>query len=276
MAGRLEGQVAIITGATSGIGEGTAERFVEEGARVVVVGRSEERGNAVASRLGDQAVFSQADITREKDIVAMVECARKHFGRLDCLFNNAGDSRSSFGIEELTEDTFIYDMKLLVGSILFAVKHSLPLLREQGSGCIINNASISGMASGYGPLVYSAAKAAVIQMTRSLAMELANDHIRVNAISPGVIQTPIFGRVLGYGEGKTRETLEEVGGWLGSFSHQGRPGTPKDVANAAVFLAGDESAYITGHNLVVDGGISMGLTEKEFGKRFSKLVEIGE
>ncbi len=276
MARRLEGQVAIITGATSGIGEGTAERFVEEGARVVVVGRSEERGNGIVSRLGDRAVFFQADVTREKDIIGMIECARERFGRLDCLLNNAGDSKSSFGVQEITEDAFIYDMKLLVGSILFAVKHALPLLRSQGSGCIINNASISGMASGYGPLVYSAAKAAVIQMTRSLAMELAKDRIRVNAISPGVVQTPIFGRVLGFGEEKTRKTLDEVGAWLGSFSHQGRPGIPKDVANAAVFLASDESAYITGHNLVVDGGLSMGLTEEEFGKRFSKLIEIGQ
>ncbi len=276
MPGRLEGRVAIITGATSGIGEGTAERFVEEGAKVVIAGRSEKQGKAVASRLGHGAVFCRADVTQERDIAEMIGCAREHFGRLDCLFNNAGASTSSFGIEGITEETFVYDMKLLVGSILLGVKHSLALMRAQGGGCVINNASIAGVSSGYGPLVYSGAKAAVIQITRSLAMELAKDNIRVNSISPGIIQTPIFGRVLGFEEERTRNTLDEVGSWLGSFAHQGRAGTPRDIANAAVFLAGDESSYVTGQNLVVDGGMTMGLTWEEMEKRLGKLAEMGK
>lgn len=275
MAGRLEGQVAIITGATSGIGEATAERFVEEGARVVIAGRSEEQGQAIATRLGERAVFCRADVTREKDIQAMVHCAKEHFGRLDCLFNNAGTSTSSFGVEEITEDSFVYDMKLLAGSVILGVKHAVPLMRAQGSGCVINNASIAGFGSGYGPLVYSGAKAAVIQLTRSLAMELAKDNIRVNAISPGVIQTPIFGRVLGFGEERIQNTLDEVGSVLGSFAHQGRPGKPRDIAHAAVFLASAESSYVTGHNLVVDGGMTMGLTWEEVWRRLGKLASLG-
>jgi len=276
MSARLEGRVAIITGATSGIGEGAAERFVEEGAKVVIAGRSGEKGRAIASRLGDRAVFCLTDVTQEKEIIAMILCAQEHFGRLDCLFNNAGASTSSFGVEEITENSFIYDMKLLVGSLLLAVKHSLPIMRAQGSGCVINNASIAGLGSGYGPLVYSCAKAAVIQMTRCLAMELAKDNIRVNAISPGTIQTPIFGRVLGFGEERTQNTLDEVGSWLGSFAHQGRPGTPRDIADAAVFLASNESSYITGQNIIVDGGMTVGLTWEEVGKRLGKLLEIGK
>jgi NAD(P)-dependent dehydrogenase (short-subunit alcohol dehydrogenase family) len=276
MPGLLEGQVAIITGATSGIGEGAAERFVEEGAKVVITGRSEEQGRAIAARLGKNAVYCRTDVTREEDIRAMVDCAKQRFGRLDCLFNNAGASTAGFGIEELTEASFVYDMKLLLGSVLLGVKHALPLMREQGSGCVINNASIAGMASGYGPLVYSGAKAAVIQVTKSLAMELAKDNIRVNAISPGVIQTPIFGRVLGFAEERTHATLDEVGSTLGAFAHQGRPGHPSHIADAAVFLASAQSSYITGQNLVVDGGMTIGLTWEEVGRRIGPLFSLGK
>ena len=276
MAGRLEGQVAIITGGTSGIGEGTAERFVREGARVVIAGRSEDKGQAIASRLGKQAVFCRTDVTKEKDIIAMIKCAQKHFGHLDCLFNNAGTATSGFNVEEITEESFDYESRLLVGSIIFGVKHAVPLLRAQGAGSIINNASIAGMQSGYGPHVYSAAKAAVIQLTRSLAMELAKDRIRVNAISPGVIATPIFGRAFGFGEQRTQETISEVGAVLGKYAPLERPGLPKDIANAAVYLASNESSYVTGHNLVVDGGMTMGLTMEQLAERLNKLNAVAK
>lgn len=274
MAGRLEGQVAIITGATSGIGEGTAERFVEEGARVVVAGRSEEKGREIATRLGERAVFCRTDVTQERDIVALIKCAQERFGRLDCLFNNAGTATSGFRVEEITQETFDYESRLLIGSIFFGVKHALPLMRAQGGGVIINNASIAGMRSGYGPHVYSAAKAAVIQLTRSLAMELAPDRIRVNAISPGVIATPIFGRVLGFSEERTQETVSAVSAVLGDYTLLKRPGLPKDIANAAIFLASEEGSYITGHNLVVDGGMTIGLTLEQMAERFNKLQAI--
>lgn len=274
MAGRLEGQVAIITGATSGIGEGTAERFVEEGARVVVAGRSEEKGREIATRLGERAVFCRTDVTQERDIVALIKCAQERFGRLDCLFNNAGTATSGFRVEEITQETFDYESRLLIGSIFFGVKHALPLMRAQGGGVIINNASIAGMRSGYGPHVYSAAKAAVIQLTRSLAMELAPDRIRVNAISPGVIATPIFGRVLGFSEERTQETVSALSAVLGDYTLLRRPGLPKDIANAAIFLASEEGSYITGHNLVVDGGMTIGLTLEQMAERFNKLQAI--
>lgn len=276
MAGRLEGKVAIITGATSGIGEGTAERFVEEGARVVIAGRSEDKGQAIAKRLGKQAVFCRTDVTKEKDIITMMECAKKHFGRLDCLFNNAGTAASGFRVEEITEEVFDYESKLLLGSVLFGAKHAVPLMRASGSGSIINNASIAGMQCGYGPHVYSAAKAAVIQLTRALAMELAKDRIRVNAISPGVIATPIFGRALGFEEKRTQETVSEVGAVLGSYSPLARSGVPEDIAKAAVYLACEESSYVTGHNLVVDGGMTMGLKMEEVGERLNKVFTIGK
>jgi NAD(P)-dependent dehydrogenase (short-subunit alcohol dehydrogenase family) len=276
MAGRLEGKVTIITGATSGIGEGTAERFVAEGARVVIAGRSSEKGQAIAHRLGKRARYFQADVTRETDIVAMVAFTREQFGRLDCLFNNAGTAASGFRVEDITEEVFVYESKLLMGSIIFGAKHAVPVMRAQGSGTIINNASIAGMQSGYGPHVYSAAKAGVIQLTRALAMELAKDGIRVNAISPGVIATPIFGRVLGLGEKRTHETVSEVSGVLGVYSPLGRAGIPDEVAEAAVFLASDASAYITGHNLVVDGGMTMGLKMEAVYERLGKVSEFAK
>jgi NAD(P)-dependent dehydrogenase (short-subunit alcohol dehydrogenase family) len=275
MAGRLEGRVAIITGATSGIGEGTAERFVEEGARVVIAGRSEEKGRAIAARLGEQAVYCRTDVTREEDIEAMIACAAETFGGLDCLFNNAGGTTAGFGVEEVTDDAFVYDMRLLVGSVLFGIKHAVPLMRARGGGSIINNASIAGIGSGYGPLVYSGAKAAVIQITRSIAMELAKDNIRCNAISPGVIQTPIFGKAMRFDEERIEKTLDDVGAWLGSFTPQGRPGHPRDIGNAALFLASEDSAYLTGQNLVVDGGMMIGLTLEEMGRRLQKLSTLG-
>jgi len=275
MAGCLDGQVAVITGATSGIGEGTAERFVEEGARVVIAGRSEDKGHAIAARLGKQAVFCRTDVTKEKDISALIEYAQKHFGRLDCLFNNAGAAMSGFAVEEITEEAFDYESRLLVGSIIFGVKHAVPVMRAQGGGTIINNASIAGMWSGYGPHVYSAAKAAVIQLTRCLAMELAKDKIRVNAISPGVISTPIFGRAVGFEEERTQATVSEVGEVLGQYAHLGYAGLPADIAGAAVFLASNDGSYITGHNLVVDGGMTMGLTPEQVGERLNKLTTVG-
>lgn len=271
MAGRLESKVAVITGATSGIGEGTAERFVAEGARVVLAGRSEEKGRAIAARLGKAATFFRADVTSEKEIAALIEFTRKTFGRLDCLFNNAGTAVSGFRVEELTEKQFEYESRLLVGSIFFGVKHAAPVMRAQGGGSIINNASIAGMWSGYGPHIYSACKAAVIHLTRSLAMELAKDKIRVNAISPGVIATPIFGRVLGASEERTQETIADVGQALGQYAHLGYAGEPRHIADAAVYLASEESAYVTGHNLVVDGGMTMGLTEPQLSERLQKL-----
>lgn len=275
MAGRLEGQVAIITGSTSGIGEGTAERFVEEGARVVISGRSEEKGKAIAARLGKHAAFCRADVTKEKDIAALVEFARQHFGRLDCLFNNAGVAKSGFNVEEITEEVFDYEARLLLGSVIFGAKHAVPLMRAQGGGVILNNASIAGMCCGYGPHIYSAAKAAVINLTRALAMELAKDNIRVNAISPGVIATPIFGKALGFDEQKIHRTVSDVGDVLGPYAPLGYAGEPRHIGDAAVFLASADGAYITGHNLVVDGGLTMGTTWDHLNERLGKLAAIG-
>ena len=276
MADRLKGRVAIVTGGTSGIGERTAERFVEEGASVVIAGRSEEKGKAIAERLGPRAVFCRADVTREQDIAAMVDCAKKNFGRVDCLFNNAGFSTAGRTAEEVTAEAFAYDMNLLVGSVILGSKHVLPHMRAQGSGSIINNASIAGILAGFGPLVYSAAKAAVIQLTRCMAMDYAKEKIRVNAISPGAIETPIFGRALGFDEQKAEKTLAEVGAVLKDFVPMGRVGTPDDIASAAVYLASEESSFMTGHNLVVDGAATAGSPPERHMQLLQSLLKLGK
>ena len=142
MADRLAGKVAVITGATSGIGEVTAEVFIKEGAKVIIAGRSEEKGSAIANRLGENAVFHKTDVMEESEIKACVDLAIEKFGRLDCLFNNAGGP-SRGDLETVTKEDFDYSMNLLLGSVVFGMKHAAPVMKEQKSGCIINNSSIA-------------------------------------------------------------------------------------------------------------------------------------
>ncbi len=167
--GRLDGKVAVITGGTSGIGEATVRLFAEEGARVVLCGRSSEAGEAIAAELGENARFVQADVTREDDIVRTIRVATDTFGRLDILFNNAGGSTPG-GMETMTVDQFHYGMDLLLGSVLLGIKHAAPIMREQKWGRIINNSSINGIRAVNGDWLYGAAKAAVTHVTKVAAI----------------------------------------------------------------------------------------------------------
>ena len=257
MAGRLEGKVAIITGATSGIGEATAKRFAAEGARLVLAGRTVDKGEALAAALGKAAVFQRADVMREADIAALVDTAVARFGRLDCLFNNAGaPDRGS--LETVTEEDFDYSMKLLVGPVVFGIKHAARAMKPQQSGCIINNSSIAAHRSGQGGFLYSGAKAAVSQLTRLAGVQLGAYGIRVNAISPGAIATPIFwggsARANTLSEEENQRKAAKLEQNLARATPLPRAGYPDDIANAAVFLASDEASFINCHDLVVDGG----------------------
>jgi NAD(P)-dependent dehydrogenase (short-subunit alcohol dehydrogenase family) len=272
MTGRLEGKVAIITGGTSGIGERTAERFAHEGAQVVIAGRSESQGQAIAQRLGPSAIYHRTDVTREEDIQALVQSTVDRFGRVDCLFNNAGAGTPVFSIEQVTADGIRQQMDLLLGSVLLATKAVTPHMKRQRSGSIINNASIGGFAGGYTPLLYSVAKAAVIHATRWVALELAEYRIRVNAISPVGIVTPVFARIFGLEGEEALAANETVRTWLATGNPMGRAGEPEDIAGAALFLASDDSAFITGHNLVIDGGVTSGRNLQETLRRFGELT----
>ena len=257
MAGRLEDKITIITGATSGIGEATARRFAQEGARVVIAGRSKERGEALARELGDLAVFHPADVTRETDIAKLVDAAVARFGRLDCLFNNAGGpDRGS--LETVTEEDFDYSMKLLVGAVVFGIKHAARVMKPQRSGCIINNSSIAAHRTHQGGYLYSGAKAAVSHFTRVAGEQLGPFGIRVNAISPGAIATPIFwggsARASTLSDEDNRRKMEKLERNLARATPLPRSGFPDDIANAAVYLASDEGSFVNCHDLVVDGG----------------------
>ena len=257
--GRLNGKIAVITGATSGIGLKTAEIFVEEGAKIVVAGRRAPEGEALAKRLGAACIFRQTDVTQEDQMRALIGTAVEKFGRIDCLFNNAGGPAQTGGIEGLDAAKFDAAISTLLRSVMLGMKHAAPHMRRQGSGSIINNGSIAGRLAGFSSsIVYSAAKAAVIHLTRCVAMELGEAGIRVNSISPGMIATGILGKALGLSveaAEKTPDTMREI---FRTAQPIPRPGVPEDIAWAAVFLASDESSFINGHDLVIDGAITGG------------------
>ena len=257
MSGRLEGKVAIITGGTSGIGEATAELFAAEGAKVVIAGRGEEKGKAIAERLGGDASYRKCDVLVEDDIQSLIQSTVEKHGRVDCLFNNAGAS-SRGKLDTVTGEDFDYSMRLLLGSVVFGIKHVAPVMKEQGSGCILNNSSIAAIRMNQGGYLYGAAKAAVTHLTKVAGLELGEHGIRVNAISPGAVATPIF-----WGGSERARTLEDKDNEkkmskllknLAKATPLRKAGLAKDIATAALYLASDEGAFVTCHDLVVDGG----------------------
>lgn len=250
MAARLEGKVAVITGGGNGIGRATVLRFLSEGARVVVADLNEETGRetlALAAKAGaeDRVRFVRTDVAREADVEAAVALATSAFGRLDVIFNNAGVAGAFGPITHIDEGDWDYTFAVLVKGVFLGMKHATRALKAQGSGgAIINTASIAGLSGGDGPQAYSAAKAAVINLTRAVAVELAPQRIRVNAICPGGILTPLIHRG---NEDALRPLLEKFQPWPDA-------GLPEHIAAAALFLASDDATFITGEALVVDGG----------------------
>jgi NAD(P)-dependent dehydrogenase (short-subunit alcohol dehydrogenase family) len=255
--GRLDGKIAIITGATSGIGRRTVEIFVREGAKVVATGRREELGRTLEAGLGqDKCLFVKADATKEADVKAVFAACLARWGRLDCLFNNAGGPAPVGGIETVPVEGFDAAMATLVRSVMLGMKHAAPILMKQGSGSIINNGSVAGRRAGYSTsMIYGAAKAAVNHLTVCAAMQLGEKNVRCNSISPGGIATGIFAKALGVEHGKADGFAEEAKKMMASLQPIPRAGITDDIADAAVFLASDDSTFINGHDLVVDGGV---------------------
>jgi len=253
---RLQGKVAIVTGGTSGIGKRTAERFAEEGAKVVIAARREAEGNAVAETIGDAARFVRTDVAREADVEAMIGTAVDSFGRLDILFNNAGCPAPTGGIEGIALDGTEAALSVLFGGVMLGMKHAAPVMKRQGAGSIINNGSIAGHQAGWSSsMIYGAAKAAVIHLSRCVAMELGESGVRVNSISPGAIATGIFGKALGLDTEAAEETAKVMETAFAQVQPIRRAGLPDDIANAAIFLASDEASFVNGTDLVVDGGM---------------------
>jgi NAD(P)-dependent dehydrogenase (short-subunit alcohol dehydrogenase family) len=265
MSGRLEGKVTIITGATSGIGEATARLFIEQGAQVILAGRSVEKGTQLAKELGERAVYQQADVMQEADTAALIDLAVQRFGRLDCLFNNAGASTPG-NVTDITEEQFTFGVRLLLGSVVFGIKHAARAMKNNGGGSIINNASVAGHRYGQGSILYSATKAGVQHYTRLAGVELGPFNIRVNAISPGAIATPIFWggstRAASLSDEDNAKKMAKLQGNLAKSTPLPRSGLASDIANAALFLASDEGSFINCHDLVVDGGRISWFNEK--------------
>ena len=268
---RLPGKVALITGGASGIGEATVRLFVAEGASVVIADVQDEHGRRLAGELGARATFVHTDVSREADVQAAVGEAVKRFGRLDCLFNNAGFGGVTGSIEEIPTAGFDDTLGVLLRGVFLGMKHAAPVMKRQGGGAIISTASVAGLRTGFGPHVYSAAKAAVIHLTRSVAMELGEHNICVNCICPGGIATPIFGKAFGLSVEKAEGIVPLMKGVLEQMQPIRRSGLPDDIAHAALWLAGDEATFVNGEALVVDGGLSNGRLWSEIQQRRAML-----
>lgn len=274
MPGRLEGKVAIITGGTSGIGRRTVEVFVEEGACVLIAARRVEEGRRLADSLGDRVDFLKTDVSSETDVKRLVDYGVDRFGKLDCLFNNAGSPAPTGSIATIPLAGYEDALSVLLGGVLLGMKHAAPVMRAQGSGSIINTGSVAGIRAGYSSLVYSAAKAAVIHLTTLVAMELGESNVRVNCISPGGIATGIFGKAAGLPADKAENTAEAMKQLLANAQPIRRAGIVDDIAHAAVFLASDEATFINGHNLVVDGGLTGGRLWSVQQERLSRMRQV--
>lgn len=253
---RLKDKVAVITGGCSGIGLATVERFVAEGARVLVADIQD--GTAIASRFAGSARFHHCDVTRESDIAAAMDAAVAAFGGLDIVFNNAGAAGARLPIEEMTGEAWDATQALLLRSVALGIRYALPHLRTRGGGAIINTASIAGLEAGWSPIAYAVAKAGVIQLTRVAAAELARYRVRVNAICPGYILTNIFNA----DTGNPQDVASRIDAALREVAPDMQPvptaGSPRHIADACVFLASDEAAFVNGTHMVVDGGLTVG------------------
>lgn len=258
----LDGKVAIVTGGSSGIGAAIATVFIAEGARVVIAGRRRDKGEQIARVLGDGASFIRTDVSVEDDVAAMVRHAVARFGRLDCLVNNAGSGSQRVAIADIDLSRFDAALGVHLRGVVAGMKHAAPVMAAQRSGSIITIASVNGTRAGLGGHAYSAAKAAAIHLSRCAAVELGELGIRVNTVSPGPIVTGIFGKGAGVAHDEADTTTEDAQAAIAAVLPRWQPlpyvGRTDDIAQAVLFLASDASRLVTGHNLMVDGGISAG------------------
>lgn len=245
--GRLDGKVVIVTGGSQGFGKGIVELFHSQGANVVIADILDDAGEQLATSL-DGAVYQHADVSNRTDTARMIKRAQVDFGKLDVIVNNAGYSHSNKPIEDVTDDEYDRIFNVNVRSIFYAVQEVLPLFRSQGHGNIINTSSTAGLRPRPNLTVYNSSKGAVNTLTKSLAVELAPDAVRVNAICPVIGETGLLETFMGVADTPDNRKRFEQTIPLGRFSR------PQDIAQAMLFLASDDSEFITGVTLEVDGG----------------------
>src|SRR5215467_9987238 len=251
---RLEGKVAVITGAASGIGRGSALRLTSEGAAVVAADLNSQGGEQVIGEIaaaGGRAVFQHTEVSSEPDIKALVDRALSEYGRLDIMFNNAGLPGVVGPIEKLSADDWDRTIAVLLRAVFLGIKYAVEPMRKAGGGSIISTSSIASfLPSPYGA-AYAAAKGAVISLTRAAALQLGPDRIRVNCIGPGAINTPIWGSLPAFSDPAAVAQL------LDHVQPIPRVGRPEDFASMVLFLASDESEWVTGQAMIVDGGLTV-------------------
>ena len=253
---RLKDKVALITGGTSGIGAETARLFIQEGAKVVISGRSKEKGSKLAEELGDNALYCLSDITKEEDIEKAISFVTESMGKLDILFNNAGGPVGA-GLEKVTQKDIDYGVHLLLASVILGTKYAIEPMRRNGGGCIINNSSIAGIRHRQGDPLYAALKAGVTHYTKMSGVELGKDNIRVNAILPGLVDGDRIRRVI---EAKSQQrglSFADVEAEALSFSSIKDYTSPKHLADQILLLASTRGRMISGQALSIDGDTKM-------------------
>lgn len=249
--GRLEGKVAVITGASSGIGEVTAIMFAKEGAKVVLGARRIEKLEKLAGQIkkeGGEVTVKATDVSVEQDVKALIELAAKTYSQIDILVNNAGITGGLTAVEEQDAEDWRKVFNTNVLGMVYAIKHVSKYMKERKQGSIVNVSSVAGIRSGAGGNAYSASKGAVNNLTQTFACDFGEFNVRVNAVCPGLIETEMTKPVFDYARGKGKESK------LGSRCELRRYGTPDEIAAPILFLASDEASYITGQFIPVDGG----------------------
>jgi NAD(P)-dependent dehydrogenase (short-subunit alcohol dehydrogenase family) len=271
-------KAVVVLGATSGIGAATAELLAREGAAVVIAGRRAREGESLAERLGADASFMVCDVLVEEQVQALIARARDRLGRIDGLINCAGDAGAVGGVASLDLSAVQRTLAVHLGGTLVAMKHVAPIMLEQGSGSIVNVASIGGSRAGWTGVAYSTAKAAVIHATRCAAIELGEQGVRANSVSPGPILTGIFGKGAGLEPALADERANELEPLFTAALANWQPlrgaGVPDDVAPACAWLVSDASRFVNGHDLVVDGGICAGRPVSVFAAERSRMAAV--
>lgn len=246
-------KVALVTGGTSGIGSATALAFAREGAKVVISGRREKEGNDVVRQIkekGGEAVFVKTDVSNEADVAALMTKTLSSYGRLDAAFNNAGiEGETGKQTHEQSKENYRQVMDINVLGVLLAMKHQIPVMLKNGGGSIVNNASVGGLVGFPGAGVYVASKHAVIGLTKTAALEYAAQRVRVNAVSPGAIVTPMLDRFTGGAGSEFQKALE-------GMHPIGRLGRAEEIAEAVLWLCSEQASFVTGQSLAVDGGFT--------------------
>ena len=272
--GKLDGKVAIITGGASGIGEATVRLFAQEGAKIVIADILDDYGTKLANELGSNVDFIHTEVSEDKDVRAVVRHARKQMGGLDIMFNNAGATKLLAEFENISVSDWDWIVGVHLRGTFLGMKYAIRAMKKQRSGSIINVGSVAGIQAGYGDHPYSAAKAGIIHLTRTVAWEVGPSGIRINCVCPGGIPTAIFGRAVGMNQEQALKLIPDLKKIFEKLQPIKRSGLPEDLARTVLWLASDDSSFVTGQSIVVDGGLLNGANHDKYIEYMADLAKI--